>query len=369
MFTLSLKMLTKKKAKFLAIILGLFLSTFIITEEIGMFIGSMQRATSFIKDTAQPNIWVMDRGVSQADDIKTLYLRDLYRVRGITGVAWAIPMFKGLVDARLPEKEYFTCTLIGVDDATLIGGPSTVDSIYNLRAPNGVLVTNSKQFKKTALRDTFEINDIRAEVTGFYKASPSFFSYPVIYTSFTNASNYTNEKDALNFILVHSLPKENPKVLAKKIEMITGLKALTPKQFKNQTYIYYLTKVALPLNSGIAIVLAFFLGLSIACLSLWNFSYDNLSLFATLNIMGCPHKMIVHIILFQAALLTFVGWGIGIGSATLFGWITQNSFVLPWWLFCISGISIALITLATAFFSIKKNLKMDPALVFKNSTM
>ena len=65
----------------------------------------------------------MDPSVQFIDDIKPLKDTALFRVRGIDGVDWAMPLYKGLIQARLVNGTFQTCILIGIDDATLIGGP------------------------------------------------------------------------------------------------------------------------------------------------------------------------------------------------------------------------------------------------------
>ena len=39
------------------------------------------------------------------------------------GVEWAVPLYKRLLKARLDDGNYQICTVLGLDDATLIGGP------------------------------------------------------------------------------------------------------------------------------------------------------------------------------------------------------------------------------------------------------
>ena len=46
-----------------------------------------------------------------------------YRVRGVSGVAWAVPFYQGSQTVRLAGGEQVQSVLIGPDDATLIGGP------------------------------------------------------------------------------------------------------------------------------------------------------------------------------------------------------------------------------------------------------
>ena len=57
------------------------------------------------------------------DDVKPLQDTVLYRVRGVAGVDWAMPLYKGLLRTRLPDGNFQTCNVYGLDDTTLIGGP------------------------------------------------------------------------------------------------------------------------------------------------------------------------------------------------------------------------------------------------------
>ena len=62
---------------------------------------------------------------------------ELYRVRGVSGVEWAVPLYKGLMKARLDNGNFQTCIVLGLDDATLIGGPPEMvqGQLADLRGP------------------------------------------------------------------------------------------------------------------------------------------------------------------------------------------------------------------------------------------
>src|SRR4051812_24302892 len=116
-------MLMGDRAKYLGIIIGLTFGSLLITLQMGIFVGLMTRTYGFISDTSLPDIWVTDPKVQFIDDIKPLQETKLLRVRGIEGVEWAMPMYKGLIRARLDTGDFQTCNVIGVDDVTLVGGP------------------------------------------------------------------------------------------------------------------------------------------------------------------------------------------------------------------------------------------------------
>ena len=123
MLLLAIKILIGDKAKFIGIVLGLSFSSLIIVQQSSIFSGLMVRTFGFITDTAQADIWVMDKQVRFIDDVKPLRDTQLYLVRGIEGVKWAVPFYKGLLKARLRGGNFQMCNVIGIDDSTLIGGP------------------------------------------------------------------------------------------------------------------------------------------------------------------------------------------------------------------------------------------------------
>ena len=107
------------------------------------------------------------------------------------GVAWAVPFFKGAQKVRLSNGEQVQSVLIGLDDATLIGGPAefTEGSLANLRQPDSIIVDKAGAEGRLAkpsstpggkpiplkVGDTLEINDKRAVVAGIARgllASP-----------------------------------------------------------------------------------------------------------------------------------------------------------------------------------------------------
>src|SRR5207248_8166608 len=99
---IALKMLVGDRAKYLGIIMGLTFASLLITQQAGIFVGLMERTYNAITDIGLPDVWVMDPKVQFIDDVKPLQETALNRVRGIDGVAWAMPVYKGLHKARLP---------------------------------------------------------------------------------------------------------------------------------------------------------------------------------------------------------------------------------------------------------------------------
>src|SRR2546423_11394794 len=120
---IALKMLMGDRAKYIGIIIGLTFASLLITQQAGIFVGLMSRTYGAIEDLRLPDIWVMNKEVQFIDDVKPLQDTQLSRVRGVERVEWAVPLYKGLIKSRLENGQYQTCNVMGLDDATLIGGP------------------------------------------------------------------------------------------------------------------------------------------------------------------------------------------------------------------------------------------------------
>ena len=119
----ALRMLIGDKARYIGIVMGLTFASLLITQQAAIFAGLMTRTFGAITDLGLPDVWVMDPKVQFIDDVKPLQDTELFRIRGVEGVAWAVPLYKGLLKARLENGSFQTCNVIGLDDATLIGGP------------------------------------------------------------------------------------------------------------------------------------------------------------------------------------------------------------------------------------------------------
>lgn len=384
MLKYAIKMLLGDRSKCIGILLGLTFSAFIITQQSGIFVGLMQRTYGFLQDTNQADIWVMERQVQYIDDIKPFKLTKLMQTRSIKGVAWAMPLYKGLLKARLPSGAFQICNVIGIDQATLIGGPPQMveGTVSNLRFPDGIIVnevgahdklaiqTADGRARPLALGDILELNDSRAKVVGICRTTRTFQSQPVIYTTFARALSFApRERNYLSFILVKVAPGEDPTEVAQRIQAVTGLAAYTTTQFRNLTLRYYLTKTGIPINFGVAVFLGFVIGSAICGQSFFSYIHDHLRYFATFKAMGATSNVLQRMVWVQASLVAGLGWALGMGLTALFAFCAADSelsFSLPWWLFAFSGCSLYGITLIAAWISVRQVTRLDPSIVFQS---
>ena len=371
------KMLIGNRVKYLGIVFGVMFAALLIAQQSSIFCGLMSLTVSQIRDVEGPGIWVMDKNVQFVDDIKPLADTCLFRVKGVSGVEWAVRFYKGLARARMEEGDYHQMILLGMDDATLVGAPEGVfmGSIADLRKPDAVIMDDAgyqliwpgEPFR---LGRVFEMNDRRAVLVGLTKALRTFQSFPIIYTRYSQAVLFAPpERKVLSFVLAQPQPGMDPQEVCRRIEEQTGLQALTRNQFMWKTIRHFLMKTGIPVNFAITVFLGFLVGTAIAGQTFYLFTVENIRQFGALKAMGTSNWTILLMVLFQAVQVGLVGYGIGVGLAALFGWgsrgFTKLAFFMPWQVLAITAVAVFFIVLLASLLSIRRVLVVDPAIVFR----
>lgn len=159
---------------------------------------------------------------------------------GIPGVAWAVPLYIGIEQARLADGSFQNIQLVGLDTGTLTGRPMNMRAgrIEDLRLPNAVVVDQVavEKFRrkgiKIALGTTFEINDKEARVVGICHVSRSFLGQPYVYTTYDRALEYAKpSRKMLGYVLTAPTSGVSNEELAKRISALPGLRAIAKDQF------------------------------------------------------------------------------------------------------------------------------------------
>jgi putative ABC transport system permease protein len=378
MNSVAIKMLTGDRAKYLGLIFAIAFSTFLLENQSSIFAGIMKRTTSQIIDVTDADIWVMDRQTQYADEVKSLTENDLYRVRGVPGVEWAVRLFKGNARATAPDGKFRQVILMGLDDATLVGSPQKMilGSIRDLEEPDAVIIdfAGYKFFfpnEPLQLGKTFELNDHRAKVVGIANASAPFTTFPVMFTRYSQALNYVGrERNQLSFVLVKAQPGVPLKELSQRIESATGLRAATGEEFAWQTVRYYLRNTGIPVNFGITIIIALIVGSVVAGQTFYIFTIENLKQFGALKAIGVTNGRITGMILLQAFMVAAIGFSIGTGLCATFFEITRHQLatrglVLLWQSVAGTGIAIFVVVIVASILSIRRVLILEPAVVFR----
>jgi putative ABC transport system permease protein len=378
---IALKMLVGDKLKYLSLVAGLAFAALLITQQASIFTGFSLQMGAWIRDTAVADLWVMDDQVNFVDDFKPIPETRLQRVRGIDGVEWAVPMFKSYLPVQLPDGTRVQCRVIGLDDASLTGGPPEVveGRLEDLRRDRGIFI-NIAQASTTLAQtragniplkvgDRLAINDNEAIIAGTYRATREFFWDPVIYTTYSRALSWApRQRRLLQFILVRAKPGIGLKDLSRRIEDQTGLLALSNREFAWKTTSDLLNRTGILVNFGITIVLGLVIGVLIAGQTFYMFVLDNLKYFAALKAMGTGAWTLTRMLFVQTVVVGLVGYGIGLGAACVSGIALGRiglAFSMPWPVPVAGAVGIVGCCGIAAMIALRRVLRLEPAMVFK----
>jgi putative ABC transport system permease protein len=376
---IALKMLFGDRAKYFGLVFGITFSTMLMSNQVAIFTGLMLRTASQILDVREADIWVMDPRVEYVDEVEPMTDSQLGRVRGVDGVGWAVPFYKGLTVAHTRDGQLQQVILLGVDDATLIGvAPQMMlGSVENLKQPDAMIIDRAGfEFmwpgEKVALGKVIEINDHRAVIAGIVDASAPFTTFPVVYTKYSSAMNYIGRmRKQMTFVLVHARPGEEPHALARKITAETGLKALTWQDFSFATIGFYLRRTGIPVNFGITVALGFIVGAAVVGQTFYIFVLENLRQFGSLKAIGVTNRTILRMVLLQSMIVAGIGYAIGIGLCAAFFEFTSRvsinlrGFELPWQVAAGTAGAVFVIIIIASLASVRKVMVLDPAIVFR----
>jgi len=383
MIRVALKMLTGDPAKYFGLVFGVAFAVMLMAQQASIFVGLMLRTANQVIDVHDADIWVMDPRGIYVDETEPMPESALWRVRGIPGVAWATPLFKGLTIARAPDGRLQQVLLMGVDDASLAGSPPRmlVGSAEDLRRPGGIVIDRvgalfiwggDKDRPEQFVGRVLEMADRRATVVGVAEAGAPFTTFPVVYARYAEALRFAPPpRKPLSYILVRARPGEDVAALAARITDETGLKALAWDAWAWETIRYYLTRTGIPVNFGITVALGFIVGAAVVGQTFYIFVLENLRQFGALKAMGVANPTLLAMVLAQAGSVALLGYGIGIGMAASFFEVTTRinvdlrGFFLPWQIGAIVAGAVALIIAVASLASIRRALTLDPAVVFR----
>jgi putative ABC transport system permease protein len=373
---IAVKMLMGDRAKYFGIIFGVTFAALLIAQQASIFCGLMLMTTSQIQDIQGAGIWVMDPDVQFIDDIKPLSENQLYRVRGVPGVEWAVRLYKDQSRARLPDGRFQQVIVLGLDDNTFVGAPKVVvGSLADLRQPQAFIM-DERGYRYLwpgepyQLGKTIELNDHRAVLVGICEASKTFYTFPIIYTRYSEATlDARPERKLMSFVLAQPQAGVPSREVCRRIHEVTGLKAQTRKEFIWTTIDYYLERTGIPMNFGITVALGFLVGTAIAGQTFYMFTIENLRQFGSLKAMGVSNFRIVGMILLQALIVGIIGYGLGVGLAALFGQVSGGAdrlaFFMPWQVLALTGGAVVLIMILSSLLSVRRVLVLEPAIVFR----
>ena len=315
------KLLVNDRGKFAALLVGMTFAVFLMIAMTSMFAGILGKASATVTNVGAP-VWVMDPAVFTVASSIPMPDYVIDAVRSVEGVRYAVPLYSGGALVKLRNGTYQAVTVIGLDDASLLGRPALLEGrIEDLYSDNAFAVVKDSEFAKLGnpgLGTEFELNDHRAVITGVADVAVSgLFGIPTLYTTYKRAIEYIpSTRYTTAFILVQPKSRDAVPAIEKGVRDM-GYLALTSGEFKQRIANFYKYQTGLGTNVLLMTVISFVVGLSISGQTFYTFILENLDKFGALKAIGTRGNVLVAMILFQATFTALTSYGLGIGLASL----------------------------------------------------
>jgi len=372
---LAYKLLVKDKGKYTALLVGTTFSVFLIVQMTSTFAGILTKASATVINVGA-RMWVMDPAAANTV-FGSIPMPDyvLDAVRSIDGVKYAVPLYSGSALLKLHDGTYQSATVIGLDDSSLVGRPELLQgSIEDIFAENGFIAVKDEEFPKLenpTIGTEFELNDHRGVIVGIAKVPTGvLYGTPTLYTTYYRAIQYIpSTRFTISYILVEPKADSDIPYIKREVARL-GYLAQTNKEFRDGISDYLKYKTGIGTNTLLMTVISFLVGLSISGQTFYTFIIENLEHFGALKAMGAKGRELVYVILFQAGFTALVGYGLGIGLATLI--ITAAKLRLPEYSSRVTytnlGLALLLVVIIASisgYAGVRRVLKIEPFDIFR----
>lgn len=379
MIDIALKMLFGERAKYAMLLSGICFATILLTQGMAIFYGLLTFSYATATNIRAP-IWVIDPLVQHIGDNQPLRDTDVDRVRSVEGVGWAAPLYVGNTQARLlGGGATQSVTLVGLDADTLAGAPTNIvdGSLFDLRRAQGVIVDEQfiekmKEQRGVRLRlgDVFEMNDREAVIVGIAKVTPGMQGAVYVFTTWDRAKEYApGQRKMLTHVLAAPAPGKPVGEVTRAISKETGLQAVSETEFKEMSIRWMLIHSPIPIVVGLMVGVGFIVGLGVSGQTFYTFVLENTKHLGALKAMGASNITLTMMIMVQAAIVGFAGFGLGVGVISIFFSVIPEGrapMVMLWPIPVIVFAAITLICMTTAVLSVWRVTRIEPAIVFRS---
>jgi putative ABC transport system permease protein len=368
------ELLVNDRGKFAALLVGMTFAVFLMISMTSMFAGILGKASATVTNVGA-GVWVMDPAVFTVASSIPMPDYILDAVRSIEGVRYAVPLYSGSALVKMRNGTYQAVTVLGLDDASLLGRPGLIEGhIEDLYGENAFVVVRDSEFPKLGnpkIGTEFELNDHRAVITGIAEVAVSgLFGIPTLYTTYNRAITYIpSTRFTTSFILVEPKARSAVPAIEGRVREM-GYLALTSDEFKERIATFYKYQTGLGTNVLLMTIISFVVGLSISGQTFYTFILENLDKFGALKAIGARGRVLIFMILFQATFtaLTSYGLGIGLSAVVIFAAklrLPSYSATITYGNLALAFGMVVIIAAVSSYIGIRKVIRIEPFEIFR----
>lgn len=370
----ALKLLVNDRGKFAALIVGITFAMFLIVQLTSIFSGILTKASATIINIGS-KIWVMDPSLQ--NPLNTIpmpsYVLDL--VKSIDGVKYAVPLYSGVGLVKLKDGNWQPATVLGLDDATLVGRPALLEGkIDDIFGADAFIIAKDEDYPKLEspqIGTTFEINDHRSVIVGIAKAPVGgLFGIPTLYTTYNRAVQYLpNTRYTIAYILVEPKSEADIPGILEAVKK-TGYLGLTRGEFEKKVSNYYIFQTGVGTNILMMTFISFLVGMSISGQTFYTFVLENLEKFGALKAIGARNSELVYMILCQASFSALTGYGLGVGLSALLiavgkKYVPNYTAEIGFWNLGLALVMVFVVAAFSSLIAVRKVMTVQPFDIFR----
>lgn len=377
MIATAYKFMKFDKPKSIGILVGIVISIFLIGQQLGTlrFLSGIMSGLIVNSNTAENDIWVIDNVTQNINVLSKIDARLVQEVRSIEGVETSYSIVVANTSVSFADGKVTAVNLVGSDGPEFIGGPNvnkivagSLSDLYQNDAVSAEYFNSKNLGVELKIGQSFEMNDKSAKVRVLTKNAQGFGGN-YMFTSLNNVRFYGNlPANQVSVVVVKIKPGADPQAVINRInQTFYGVKAWDVEKLKTSTVSEILVTSNMGVSFGSLIVFATISGFFIIGLTLYSSALDRLVDYGTLKAIGATNGFVSRLILTQALLFAFVGFGIAVLLLMLFkSGVANAGLVLnfDWQLnLILLGITLFM-SVGGSLFAVVKISRLEPASIF-----
>jgi len=369
---LALQMLVDVPFKSLGTLLGVFVSSFLMLQEMSTLEGLLMRVSA-APDTANVDVWIGSAATESIGATDSVPASRVGAAAGTPGVAWAAPIVLGSGRVTRPDGVRECVSVLGVQAPRYAGLPGKLAAGTTRAALRGsariFLNDNDRpSFGHAQVGDRIEINGHAGVVSGFFEGmdphAPCFY----IYTNIDEARSMTGfSEDRVTFVALGLKPGARFEDVKSRLSArIPDVTIFSRKELHDAEIRYFLVRTPAGVFFGVGVAVAALVGGLFVAVTLYSMVIDRTRDYGMLKAVGAKSGDLMRLLLIQAWTFAIAGYLIGVtGFLIMRGVVVSlRMAITPQILVSVALVSLVTCTLASLA-AVRRVLTLDPALVFR----
>ncbi|MBI5047949.1 MAG: FtsX-like permease family protein [Deltaproteobacteria bacterium] len=371
MFWLAIKTLFYEKGRLFITLMGITFSTILTIVQVSMYLGMMGNATAIIRHI-DADIWIASRNIQNFDFANPFPEERINRVNALPQISWTERLVLTWGFLKLAGGGQEQVQIVGYNPDTAVGAPWSMlaGEPFDVKGGRYMIIdkTSEQRLGGLEIGTIWELNANRFKLAGLSQGIKSFTTSPMIFMSYNNAQSFYPPGNT-SFIVAKVKEKE------KIGDAVRILKAsmkdndvYTTREFVYKSVMYWTVTTGMGMGFFLTAILGLTVGGAIVGQTIYANTMEHLHEFGTLKAVGARNIDLYKIIFSQAGINAVIGYAVG----ALFILLVKDgvekagvTLYLSAGLFLSLFFIILLICLLSAYFSVRKVRKLDPAMVFR----